>query len=107
MWAGMVWAVAFMVWAVCKYSANVRQPSSDEDESSEPEPMWKETKTSVEVDRETLKEILKDMGMTDRLGDLEKALTRDYSALMKRMDEIRRNTQSNPPPHPPTEGGLS
>lgn len=112
---GIVWGIAFMVWAVCKHGGTTVTTTTTE-EIEEPASNYKETK--ITIPRESIKEVLQEMGLphTDeetnkRLAELEKALTRDYTALMKRMDELRnaqqREVRVDPPAQPPTEGGLS
>lgn len=112
---GIVWGIAFMVWAACKHGGTTVTTTTTE-EIEEPASNYKETKFTIP--RESIKEVLREMGLAQseeetnkRLGELEKALTRDYSALMKRMDEMRnaqqREVRIDPPAQPPTEGGLS
>lgn len=112
---GLVWGIAFTVWAVCKHGGTTVTTTTTE-EIEEPTYNYKETR--VTGDRDAIRKTLEEMGLphTDeetnkRLAELEKALTRDYTALMKRMDELRnaqqREVRIDPPAQPPTEGGLS
>lgn len=111
---GLVWGIAFMVWAACKHGGTTVTTTTTE-EIEEPASNYKETK--VTIPREAIKEVLQEMGYLkgpsdEQLKDaLRQALTRDYTALMKRMDELRnaqqREVRIDPPAQPPTEGGLS
>ena len=55
--------------------------------------MYKQTR--VTIDREALKDVLREMGMADeseaRLAKIEAILTRDYGPLMQKLDELPRH----------------
>lgn len=80
--------IAYVISLAFRY---VRTPDMTDDPGLRDGPS-PNTKTTITVNREALKEVLKEMGYPDLKGDkvaeVETALTRDYSALMKRIDEI-------------------
>lgn len=96
---GMVWAVAFMVWAACKYGESTSETTTTEYEET---PAYKETKITVPAD--AIKEILKEMGYppTEDMTDeqlrkrIEEVMHRDYSEIMKKVaaaaEKVRERT---------------
>lgn len=60
------------------------------------EPMWKETKVTTTIDDEAIKGILKEMGydVAVERSAVTKAMERDYSVLMKKIDEIKAASSS-------------
>lgn len=62
------------------------------------EPMWNEKITTTTIDHDAIKDILKEMGygtavnqaaLDSGIAGVTKAMERDYSKLMQRIDEIR------------------
>jgi len=61
---GIVWGIAFMVWAACKYSAKATTTTTIITEEEEDEsPTYKTT--NVSIDREEIKRILREMQLEE------------------------------------------
>lgn len=85
---GIAWAVAFVVWAACKYGGTVTTTTTTEE--VEEQPAYKETKVTISSD--AIKDILKEMGYPKTVGEdqlraqIEEILTRNYTEFMKKVE---------------------
>ena len=87
---GLVWAVAFTVWAAYKYGGTITTTTTTE-EIEEPASNYKETK--VTIPREAINEVLMEMGYPSMVVEDEKlkqrikeVLEKDYSEFMTRVE---------------------
>ena len=85
---GIVWGVAFMVWAACKHGGTTVTTT---EEIEEPASNYKETK--VTIPREAINEVLMEMGYPSMVVEDEKlkqrikeVLEKDYSEFMTRVE---------------------
>ena len=88
---GLVWGIAFMVWAACKHGGTTVTTTTEE-EIEEPASNYKETK--ITIPREAINEVLMEMGYPSMVVEDEKlkqrikeVLEKDYSEFMKKVDE--------------------
>ena len=88
---GIVWGVAFMVWAACKYGGTTITTTTTTEEIEEPASNYKETK--VTIPREAINEVLMEMGYPSMVVEDEKlkqrikeVLEKDYSEFMTRVE---------------------
>lgn len=85
---GLVWGIAFMVWAACKYGGTITTTTTTE-EIEEPTSNYKET--TVTIPREAINEVLKEMGypvVNESMPRkrIEDAVIKDYSEFMARVE---------------------
>ena len=87
---GIVWGIAFMVWAACKHGGTTVTTTTTE-EIEEPASNYKETK--VTIPREAINEVLMEMGYPSMVVEDEKlkqrikeVLEKDYSEFMTRVE---------------------
>ena len=87
---GIVWGIAFMVWAACKHGGTTVTTTTTE-EIEEPASNYKETK--VTIPREAINEVLMEMGYPSMVVKDEKlkqrikeVLEKDYSEFMTRVE---------------------
>lgn len=85
---GIVWGIAFMVWAACKHGGTTVTTT---EEIEEPASNYKETK--VTIPREAINEVLMEMGYPSMVVEDEKlkqrikeVLEKDYSEFMTRVE---------------------
>ena len=82
---GIVWAVAFMLWAACKYGGTTTTTTTTE-EVEEPTYNYKETKVTV-ADRDEIKKIPTETEDERFKRRVKEVLDKDYSEFMKKVDE--------------------
>lgn len=86
---GIVWAIAFMVWAACKHGGTTVTTTTTE-EVEEPTYNYKETR--VTGDRDAIRKTLEEMGIPETEDEkfkkrVKEVLDKDYSEFMKKVDE--------------------
>ena len=87
---GIVWGIAFMVWAACKHGGTTVTTTTTE-EIEEPASNYKETKVTTNIPYDTIMETLREMGypvvnesmLRKRIED---AVIKDYSEFMARVE---------------------
>ena len=82
---GIVWGVAFMVWAACKHGGTTVTTTTTE-EIEEPASNYKETKVTV-ADRDEIKKIPTETEDERFKRRVKEVLDKDYSEFMKKVDE--------------------
>ena len=87
---GLVWGIAFMVWAACKYGGTITTTTTTE-EIEEPTSNYKET--TVTVDREEIKRILRELQLEKELEMAKQDADRNpiKQAIKQTAEEMRDN----------------
>ena len=85
---GIVWGIAFMVWAVCKHGGTTVTTTTTEEIE---EPASNDKKTKITIPREAIKEVLQEMGypvVNESMPRkrIEDAVIKDYSEFMARVE---------------------
>lgn len=99
---GLVWGVAFMVWAACKHGGTTVTTTTTE-EVEEPASNYKETK--VTIPREAIKEVLREMGYPPMEGvtdeqlrqRIEEVMHQDYSDFLKKVADAAEKIREKKP----------
>lgn len=101
--ATILGVAAVIGWTVCRILISLLNSTweskpSVSDVLPPVEPMWSEKVTTTTIDHDAIKDILKEMGygtavnqaaLDSGIAGVTKAMERDYSKLMQRIDEIR------------------
>ena len=96
---GIVWGIAFMVWAACKHGGTTVTTTTTE-EIEEPASNYKETK--ITIPREAIKEVLREMGYPPMEGVTDEQLRQrieevDYSDFLKKVADAAEKIREKKP----------